>query len=83
MKKYVKPELFYERYELSQHIADCAWEFKTQSEAESCKAVSDPDFYGGLTVTVFTADACQLTPDQCEMYCYQNSQDMDFPHFDS
>ena len=26
MKNYVKPELFYERYELSQHIADCAWE---------------------------------------------------------
>lgn len=26
MKAYVKPELFYERYELSQHVAACAWD---------------------------------------------------------
>lgn len=32
MKKYVKPELFYERYELSQHIADCAWELNSANK---------------------------------------------------
>lgn len=26
MKKYVKPELFYERYELSQHVAACTYD---------------------------------------------------------
>lgn len=26
MKKYVKPELFFERYELSRHVAACAWD---------------------------------------------------------
>ena len=25
MKKYVKPEIYYENFELSQHIADCGW----------------------------------------------------------
>lgn len=34
MKKYVKPELFYERYELSQHIADCAWELNSSNKAD-------------------------------------------------
>lgn len=41
MKKYVKPELFYEKYELTQHIADCAWEL-TNSTKDTCAAQADP-----------------------------------------
>ena len=36
MKAYVKPELFYERYELSKHIADCGIEFKNSTKVEEC-----------------------------------------------
>ena len=31
MKKYVKPELYYERFELTQTIADCAWQMNNAS----------------------------------------------------
>lgn len=45
MKAYVKPELFYERYELSQHIANCEIEVKEHGDINSCYAVADPDLY--------------------------------------
>lgn len=69
MKAYVKPELFYERYELSQHIADCAWELNSKSEYD-CIFVGDKDKgLGGYTL--FSSDrGCILTEDNTEWYCY-------------
>ena len=32
MKNYVKPELFFESYELSQNIAACGWDMKNQNQ---------------------------------------------------
>lgn len=73
MKKYVKPELFYERYELSQHIADCAFELN-QGDVSTCSAVMDLDFSvtnGIPTGVKYFAGAsdCQVTP---QIYCYTN-----------
>ena len=31
MKPYVKPELYFESFELAQHIAACAWDMKNQN----------------------------------------------------
>lgn len=75
MKKYVKPELFYERFELSQHIADCAWEL-TNADELSCTANPDPGkipLPGG--VTLFTsADICtDLNKSNYADYCYHGS----------
>ena len=75
MKKYVKPELFYERYELSQHIADCAWELKFASGA--CKAYADQEKMLGVNYTLFTSkigcDAkTDVGEDSYQDYCYQN-----------
>lgn len=72
MKKYVKPELFYEHYELSQHIADCAWEI-TYAEAQ-CIAKGDPD-KGLGAYTLFTNDlGCMFVPKEYGgtygEYCY-------------
>lgn len=75
MKKYVKPELFYERYELSQHIADCAWELKdpndgsqTFAAVNSCLAYGDTAL--GLEGILFTEEkGCSET--NYEDYCYQ------------
>lgn len=72
MKKYVKPELFYERYELSQHIADCAWELQLNSDT-SCHAEPDPKDYPGFS-NLFHAkqDGCIMTTAQWQDYCYTN-----------
>lgn len=73
MKKYVKPELFYEQFELTQHIADCAWEL-TNSTKENCSAQSDPDYLPGFA-NLFMQDAngCVLIPGtNYQDYCYHD-----------
>lgn len=73
MKAYVKPELFYERYELSKHIADCAWELKS-GDQNSCHATWDEN-WGGTMSTLFTTTAsCEWTTDNgvYNDYCYTN-----------
>ena len=76
MKKYVKPELFYEKYELTQHIADCAWEL-TNSTKNTCSATPDPDYLDGLS-NLFVSDAngCVYIPKEYggnyELYCEFN-----------
>lgn len=74
MKKYVKPELFYERFELSQHIADCAWELNS-ADKHACAAYADPNwgfedtiFMDLVMCTILEADA----KDIIEGYCYMN-----------
>ena len=76
MKKYVKPELFYERYELSQHIADCAWEL-TSGSKETCSAQADPDLLPIGSDRLFLSDGtgCTLIGGEggaYQNYCYQD-----------
>lgn len=86
MKKYVKPELFYERFELSQHIADCAWEL-TSGSKETCSANPDRAFGSGALeslggATLFTSkDICDLVPGVSYdgFYCYHTGTSDDFP----
>ena len=44
MKSYEKPRAYIERFELSQHIAACAWDMSNQSDQNNCTAESDPDW---------------------------------------
>ncbi len=76
MKKYVKPELFFERYELSQHIADCALEFvvdgtRTHSDPLVCEAISDDSFFAGAGIVVFTSAVSDCAT-KYEAYCATN-----------
>lgn len=80
MKKYVKPELFYEHYELSQHIADCAWEWTTLMNEDTCVAVPDPAknpiSFEGFEYKLFTSDIiCTLLKSQWSDYCYQSGDE--------
>lgn len=73
MKKYVKPELIYEKFELTQHIADCAWEL-TNSTENTCSAQADPDYLPGFP-NLFMSDAsgCDLIPgENYQDYCYHD-----------
>lgn len=77
MKNYVKPELFYERYEVSQHIADCAWEWVNNTDKSTCRAEADSKKLPGMP-TIFLSEAAGCiftTPTEYENYCYQNSAD--------
>ena len=73
MKKYIKPELFYEQYELSQHIADCAWEL-TNSTKDACSAQADPDYLPGFkNLFMNESSGCELIPGKnYEDYCYHD-----------
>lgn len=70
MKKYVKPELFYERYELSQHIADCAVEWVANTDPLNCIANLDPAQIG-VSGTVFVQNNTVCTSTD-ETYCITN-----------
>lgn len=76
MKKYVKPELFYERFELSQHIADCQWEFEG-AKSNVCPAYPDENNPVGLVLFLADNTSCQY--DDPQMYCYQPGTDDGLP----
>lgn len=69
-KSYVKPELFYESFVLSQSIAACGIDVN-YGDTSSCNPKLDPKFWGGLDLTVFSAErSCDMTPDAIDVYCY-------------
>lgn len=80
MKKYIKPELFYERYELAQHIADCQWEM-TQADKTACVAKTDMDFWGYEDTLFVETSTCNVT--NWENYCYQPGTEGDIKVFAS
>lgn len=72
MKKYVKPELFYEHFELAQHIADCAWEWVNSTDGNTCTLEPDTALLPGHG-NIFTDGRCDGTPGVYEDYCEFNS----------
>ena len=70
MKKYVKPELFFESYELSQTIAACGWDLVKDAEGNT-RFLGDPE-WGNPQILVFNEASCETV---LEGYCYENSSD--------
>lgn len=75
MKKYVKPELYYENMELTQHVvANCALEL-TQAQG-SCGVQGELELPGNITVSVnaswFDVAPCTTL---YESICYYNGTD--------
>lgn len=70
MKEYVKPELYCESFELSQHIAACG--IDVNGNQDDCKQILDGDFWPGLGgQTVFSSeDSCNIDISVIEVYCY-------------
>lgn len=71
MKKYVKPELYYENFELSQHIAACGIDVNHDDTAK-CTPSLDPEFWGGMENTVFNSGRtdCSMDISAIDVYCY-------------
>lgn len=70
MKKYVKPELFFERYELSQHVANCVLELGP-TDSYTCSVESVDAGYGmEMFMDAFiSGENCVVDG---EALCYQN-----------
>lgn len=71
MKEYVKPELYCESFELSQHIAACGIDVNS-ADTNTCTPTLDPDFWGGMSDPVFSngRDHCTTDISAIEVYCY-------------
>lgn len=74
MKKYEKPEIYIEKFELSQHIAACAWDMSNQNSVESCSATSDAELSGLVGINAFyDENVCSDGP--IDVYCYTNDSE--------
>lgn len=68
MKKYKKPEVVYERYELSQSVADCTWELVQNNDIYNCVGDASDK---GIDIVLFTPTAkCSMTEQELEEMCY-------------
>lgn len=76
MKKYVKPALYFESFELSQNITVCGFDMNT-TESMHCVAVSDETMWLDKYI-LFREGWCQ---DPIDVYdgmivCYQNGENV-------
>lgn len=73
-KAYVKPELFYESFVLSQHIAACGIDVTYANEID-CTPKLDSNFWG-LEDTVFNSGEARCATDisTISVYCYTTGQ---------
>lgn len=72
MKKYVKPELFYESFALSQNIAACGWDLNW-GNPNICMAHSDSDLKGfdvSSDLAIFATEMACGTATSVDQYCY-------------
>ena len=77
MKTYVKPELYFESFELSQHIAACDLKLKHDNIWNCCVEIHTGDssspFFGSMESEFVGGfvDNSNCTQ-KCEIYCYTN-----------
>lgn len=81
MKKYVKPELFFESFELSQQIAACQYDSNnTHSDIYNCEFVGDSTSpFPGVKIFL-TEDVCTV---EAQSYCEHNGSGTSFNIFNS
>lgn len=78
MKKYVKPDLYFESFQLNQHIAGCAFDMVDFRDPDTLTCYSHGDEDGefdfiGRDIKYFvTNGVCHIEPQQ---YCYVTASD--------
>ena len=70
MKTYVKPEINFENFKLSTHIASCAMDMNS-ADVKACSAIADTEcgYPSGVVLFVEGNVSCAATIDD---YCYTN-----------
>lgn len=69
MKKYVKPDLYYENFELCHYATGCATALNHTEDQCSLESSEVPDLYLGPSETIFN-DACSIKAADWEDFCY-------------
>ena len=72
MKKYVNPDLYFESFQLDQHIAACGYDMVGFKNPDECVSTGDadgiyPDYTGAAVLFSDKNTNCQANPD---VYCY-------------
>lgn len=80
-KKYIKPELLFESFELSQQIAACAFDSGNTANDITCHFMGYNELNGQqITIFLETTTACTT---KAESYCYHNGTSGYFNIFNS
>ena len=76
MKTYEKPQIFFESFEVSQHVAACGWDMSNSVTPENCSAVGDSVDFTNPPFTIFVEgnNKCLFKFDSGQ-FCYENSTD--------
>lgn len=76
MKTYEKPQIFFESFEVSQHVAACGWDMSNSVTPENCSAVGDNVDFTNPPFTIFVEgnNKC-LDKYDSGRFCYENSTD--------
>ncbi len=83
MKKYVKPELVYEHFELSQQIAACSYDLvpSTSGQAPNCAFFGDETtMTPGKTIFLNDNTSCEVG---AQWYCEHSGTDVGYNTFNS
>lgn len=67
-KKYEKPQIYIEKFELAQHIAKCSLEFNNAKDPKECYADSNLDGYD-FHVFMKGTEGCDMPVNSEEEYC--------------
>lgn len=81
MKKYVKPELVFESFELTQQIAACTYDSQNTMNDVNCTFTGINEFTGE-SITLFLPGAERCTT-EAYSYCYHGSTGEGFSIFNS
>ena len=74
MKTYEKPQIFFESFEVSQHVAACGWDMSNSVTPENCSAVGDSVDFTNPPITIFVEGNSKCDgPVDPQQYCYENS----------
>lgn len=73
MKPYVKPELYYENFELAQHIAGCSMSEINSADVLNCTAEGTiSSVFGTDHSSAWFVEQNKSCKDCAEAYCYTN-----------
>lgn len=84
MKKYVKPELVYESFELTQQIASCQFDSGPTANDEGCKFTGWDEVMQEI-ITIFKSKCTNVDNNEwvVDSYCYHNASEGQYGIFNS
>ncbi len=73
-KKYIKPAILFESYELNTSIATCYWDLNVNNTSKDTCAASTDDVGVNTGVLLFNNGNgnCTVSPDKYDDFCYEH-----------